>query len=494
MIQLIDYVKDSKIENGSVFNGMTVRFVGKDVLFDYAGMNPEEAKHLDPKNIMGIKENEVLRNTDVDDEPKDTINHELNEYREMKTDPSEEYWVIHTTLQKLSGKPEYNLSINTEATVMKTDTTNRKYQIVPMTIRKNADGQDEILITTPNYDRRNDRVIPSGAKLDNYLKNPVIMWIHDYKGATPAAGLPMARNSYLKVTDEGIIAGPPIFLEGDPFADRVKNAWNQKLLNTASIGFQPIKSEPNDQGGTDFTEWEMLEWSFAPIPMNAEAARIAKSSGLEDLVEKEIITKPEVTEDYIRIPNPKAKGSHDGHKIRTIVLSEKEGIKALYCVDDKVNITYLFEKAKNWTTAKAEAWVKEHSKSVSQAEIKDEIDYIKEMVTESGLSDENKTELRRLTGSDIPDNHIELKMSQKTHQAIKDAVDACDKCASLIEGHHKAHGKAYESTRDIIKTCHDSLGGLLPSPTLPAEDSDEDKTMKAIKEAFDKLTQKILEV
>jgi hypothetical protein len=38
------------------------------------------------------------------------------------------------------------------------------------------------------------------------------------------------------------------------------------------------------------------------------------------------------------------------------------------------------------------------------------------------------------------------------------------------------------------------LGGLLPSPTLPAEDSDEDKTMKAIKEAFDKLTQKILEV
>lgn len=422
MIQLIDYVKDSPIIDGAIFNGMTVRFVDSSVLFDFAGMNPTEAAHLDPKNIMGIKPNEVLRNTDVDDEPKDTINHELNEDREMKADPTEEYWVIHTTLQTLAGKPEYNLSLS-EATIMKTD-TNIMHQIVPMTIRKNADGQDEILITTPNYDRGNDRVIPSGAKLDNYLKNPVIMWIHDYKGATPAAGLPMAKNSYLKVTDEGIIAGPPIFLEGDPFADRVKNAWNQKLLNTASIGFAPIKSEPNDKGGTDFTEWEMLEWSFAPIPMNAEAARIAKSNGLEDLVEKPLPVK----------------------------------------------------------------------KAITQAEIKDEIDYITEMINSVGLSHENETELRRLTGSDIPDNHIELKMSQKAHQAIQNAMEACDKATTIIEGHHKAHGKAYESTRDIVKACHEDLSGLLPAPTMPAEDSDEDKTMEALKQAFDKSTTKILEV
>ena len=350
MIQLIDYVKDSKIENGSVFNGMAVRFVDSTVLFDYAGMNPSEAKHLDPNNVIGIKDNEVLRNTDVDDEPKDTINHELNEHREMQSNPNEEYWVIHTTLQALAGKPEYNLSMQ-GANIMKT--VNTVYRSVPITIRKNSDGQQEILITTPNFDRGDDRVFPEGGDLTNYLKNPVIMWIHDYKGTTPSAGLPIAKNSYLKVTPEGIIAGPPIFLEGDEFASKIKNAWDKGFINTASIGFNPIEYETNEKGGTDYKKWEMLEWSFAPIPMNAEAARIAKSNGFGDLIsDKELANAPIVELD------------HDP------TITEK--------------------KPRQYT----------------QAQLSDIIDELKCAVANVGLSNENTLELRRLVGSDIP---IEIK-------------------------------------------------------------------------------------
>jgi hypothetical protein len=37
----------------------------------------------------------------------------------------------------------------------------------------------------------------------------------------------------------------------------------------------PLTWEENPEGGLDFTEWELLEWSLVPIPMNQEALRLA---------------------------------------------------------------------------------------------------------------------------------------------------------------------------------------------------------------------------
>jgi hypothetical protein len=154
-----------------------------------------------------------------------------------------------------------------------------------MTTKLSDKGEEEVVITTPNYDRGNDRVFPTGAILDNYNRNPVVMWLHDYHGSTPSGGIPVAKCPYLKVTEEGIIAGPPQFLEGDPFAERVKNAWKQGYIKTASIGFSPVDYEENERGGFDYKTWEMLEWSLVPIPMNAEACKVAKSAGFSDLIE-----------------------------------------------------------------------------------------------------------------------------------------------------------------------------------------------------------------
>jgi len=67
-----------------------------------------------------------------------------------------------------------------------------------------------------------------------------------------------------------------------------------------------------------------------------------------------VITKPETTDQYHRIPvNP-------GCKITaTITISAKEGIKALYCGEVKKVHTYLFD-VKKWTMAEAKKWVAEH--------------------------------------------------------------------------------------------------------------------------------------
>lgn len=79
---------------------------------------------------------------------------------------------------------------------------------------------------------------------------------------------------------------------------------------------------------------------------------------------------PEITKNFVRIPVSGEAGKHEGHKIRTKTLSKKKGIKVLYCIDDKVLITYLFARSApySWTMSRAKAWVKAH-KSASFIEL-----------------------------------------------------------------------------------------------------------------------------
>ncbi len=382
------------------------RYVGKDILLDYAGMNPATAKIFGFTDIADSES--LILNGMSESETEGTIKHEQDEYDLINQGKS--YWEAHGQLIRQEAKSVQNL------------------------IRKSVDikrKDGKIIISTISPDRGGDRVNPKGGHFENYMKNPVIMWLHDYRGITPAAGIPIARCPGLTVTDSDIISEEPQFLDGDPFAERVKNAWQKGFIKTASIGFAPL-SDPktNEFNGYDFDDWELLEWSLVPIPMNAEAMRVAKSMGIEDLIDKQIITKPEETENFIRVPVPGEGGDkHKDHRIRTIDISAKEGISGLYCGECKVVITYLFDKDKGWTMAKAEKWVKDHEKSIqiqpevitptvksmSQAELADEMDYITASICEVGISKEIITIAqklssalnKRLPGGDIP---VEIDM------------------------------------------------------------------------------------
>ena len=64
-----------------------------------------------------------------------------------------------------------------------------------------------------------------------------------------------------------------------------------------------------------------------------------------------------------RIPVKGEAGKHTEHKVRTINVSSKEGIKSLYCIDCKKIITYMFAKNKNWNIDKCKIWVEAHEGS-----------------------------------------------------------------------------------------------------------------------------------
>ena len=67
-------------------------------------------------------------------------------------------------------------------------------------------------------------------------------------------------------------------------SDQVHDLTANGFLKAASIGFRPLESERNDEGGLDFKKVELLEWSVVPVPANGSA--VVQLAGLEQMVRK----------------------------------------------------------------------------------------------------------------------------------------------------------------------------------------------------------------
>ena len=114
-----------------------------------------------------------------------------------------------------------------------------------------------------------------GLSTENYLRNPVVMWAHDSMGRSPSGGLPIGRTLKLNRSQDGQIIAEFEFLDDDPFAQRVKNAWDKGFLRAASISWIPVESVPIGDGRWRDTRSDLLEWSIVSVPADPDALREA---------------------------------------------------------------------------------------------------------------------------------------------------------------------------------------------------------------------------
>ena len=332
-------------------------------------------------------------------------------------------------------------------------------KLVNVEVKEVGERTLEIAGSTETKDRMGDIIRVDGWNIKQFKKNPVFMWAHRYDEP------PIGRANKVWIDKEGkklmfhIEFAPPETYE---FADTIYKLYKGGFLHATSVGFMPLDWEGKDDEhslpaweGNIFTKQELLELSGAPVPTNPDALVSARDQGLITVKEfdafhkeMELVTKPEETDDYIRIPVKGEEGKHDDHKIRTIDVDKDKGIKALYCVDCKKIITYLFSKDEGWTMASAQDWVDEHSKSITsqlyqlnieiaealkdsedaednaddkpkekainQEQLCDELDYICNCIDQVGLSQEAQEmsfnlvrRVVRLAGADIPDDILE---------------------------------------------------------------------------------------
>ncbi|QAT40843.1 HK97 family phage prohead protease [Clostridium sp. JN-9] len=133
----------------------------------------------------------------------------------------------------------------------------------------------EMVGSTEDYDRVGDKMLMTGAKLQNYLKNPVILANHNYGDSER----PTVIGRALSV----VIQNSQLIFKIQ-FADTDNGRewfylYSNGYMNASSIGFIPLKYKPNDQGGYDFKEWELLELSLVAVPCNPNAIQRAFEDG-----------------------------------------------------------------------------------------------------------------------------------------------------------------------------------------------------------------------
>ena len=239
-------------------------------------------------------------------------------------------------------------------------------------VKKVGERSYEFTASTSTQDRDGEVIEAKGWDLKNFKKNPVIMYAHDYR-SLPIGKAPKVWLASGKL--KNTVQFPP---EGTyEFADIVERLVDTGYLKTESVGFIPQKWEDGDGDKgprRTYKKQELLEISIVPVPSNPDALRNAVEEGVITTKELDTITTPKET--------------------------------------DKIAVK---------------------EKAITQADIKDEIDYIKGLIKEAGLNEEVMgeaweltREIMRLAGNDIPEDirdEIGVTITAEQELKVRDAID-----------------------------------------------------------------------
>ena len=205
----------------------------------------------------------------------------LNEIPEQLSDLAKEYDLEQVELvQKGAVIPERELEIDVdERTVVK-------------------------YVSTISVDRDGDIILPDGGQINDFAKNPVILYAHKH-GADMFGGgndtLPIGKDVWIKADKFGIKAKQKY--ANHQLADDIFQMHVDGFALASSIGFIPLEYVRND-GSKEwketakhvrdkygmspkdiksakiiFTKWYLLEHSDVPVPSNPDALAQAYSSG-----------------------------------------------------------------------------------------------------------------------------------------------------------------------------------------------------------------------
>jgi HK97 family phage prohead protease len=147
---------------------------------------------------------------------------------------------------------------------------------------KAGDGERSLTFTisTASVDRMGDTIAVNGWQLDQFRKNPVVLWAHD------SSSLPVAKAPKIWIEADKLKANAEFTPKGmAKFNDTVFEMYKGGFLSATSVGFAPMKyaftEDPQRRHGIDFLEQELLEFSAVPVPANAEALIEGRSAGID---------------------------------------------------------------------------------------------------------------------------------------------------------------------------------------------------------------------
>lgn len=223
------------------------------------------------------------------------------------------------------------------------------------------------------------RALMSGAKLQGFLKNPVMLLQHNrasagYNPATNDTMLPIGKWYDIRVMDGKLMAKPD-FDDNDDFAKKIESKVKGGYLNGASIWIDPVTCSDDDslalagQRGPTITEWGILEASIVDIPNCRNALAIRNSAGNKIALSGNSGEDAGVL-DYLRtLTTPKT---------QTLNMDLKKIICTKLGIDENSNETVISEKLSAAITA-----MTAHTQLAAEnIQLKDQVVLLKQAATE----------------------------------------------------------------------------------------------------------------
>jgi len=153
------------------------------------------------------------------------------------------------------------------------------------TFEAKAINEDEHIVegifSTASEDRHGEVVVQEGWKLDDYIKNPVVLWSHDnYQ-------FPLAQMIRIGFENGNLAGAMKFAVEEYPVAATAFALMKGKYLRAFSVGFMNNVYEIDQQNETvKLVENVLLEVSVVNVPAQAEA--LAKIKSIDVLKKEEV--------------------------------------------------------------------------------------------------------------------------------------------------------------------------------------------------------------
>ena len=133
-------------------------------------------------------------------------------------------------------------------------------------------GRITFVASTPGVKRDGMDLDPAAWYLDNYQRNPVVLWSHGYLSDR----LPIGR-AEVWVEERGLVAAVT-FDQEDGFAREVESKYRRGFLNAVSVGWTLRNDREQEE------QYELLDISAVPVPGDPDALMERQRVGLRGVM------------------------------------------------------------------------------------------------------------------------------------------------------------------------------------------------------------------
>lgn len=144
-----------------------------------------------------------------------------------------------------------------------------------------VEGEKLFVASNSELDRHGESISVEGWDLENYKKNPVILWGHDH--SIPAIGR-AKKIGYKTINGKKSLVFEPEFHKKSELSRLVADLVEEGYIKATSVGFIAKKWD-----GEICTEQELLENSIVNVPAHQEALQLAMSKGYEENTIKQVL-------------------------------------------------------------------------------------------------------------------------------------------------------------------------------------------------------------